>query len=161
MIASDASCKRTETILSAPADTLKSISISPQDIQVLRDIESFILRTENISSYDFRYLGKELLKGSDCYVFEVVPKKDAGSNSFTGQIWVEDTDLHILKLYGKLARDSRANNSENLFPRMEITRELVDGTYWFPATATSTDTLSFSSGPQKIRQLVQYDNYKK
>jgi outer membrane lipoprotein-sorting protein len=157
----DSSCRLTEKILSAPANTLKGFGITPEDMQAVRDIESFILLTDNISKYNFRYRGKEMLNASDCYVLEVAPKNSGGQSSFTGQIWVDDKDFYILKLDGKTVADLRSNQSQNLFPPMEVTRELVDGAYWFPAMATSLDTLNFSTGSQRIRQVVRYDNYKK
>jgi len=48
-----------------------------------------------------------------------------------------------------------------LFPRFETYREQVDGLYWFPTYTRAVDTLQFSSGAQRIRQIIKYDNYKK
>src|SRR6059036_3344696 len=50
---------------------------------------------------------------------------------------------------------------ENLFPRFETYREQIDGLYWFPTYTRAVDTLRFSSGAQRIRQIIRYDNYKK
>jgi hypothetical protein len=37
----------------------------------------------------------------------------------------------------------------------------VDGPYWFPVYTRADDTLHFSNGDVKIREIVKYTNYKK
>ena len=67
-----------------------------------------------------------------------------------------------MKSYGKAVPDIRGKgDQENLFPRFETYREQVDGLYWFPTYTRAVDTLQFSSGAQRIRQIIKYDNYKK
>jgi hypothetical protein len=78
---------------------------------------------------------------------------------FQGQIWVDDKDLQIVKTYGKAVPDLR-KGQENLFPRFETYREQIDGKYWFPTYTRALDTLQFSSGAQRIRMILKYDNYK-
>ena len=80
---------------------------------------------------------------------------------FQGQIWVDDKDLQIVKTYGKAVPDKKTKNNENLFPRFETYREQIDGKYWFPTYTRAVDTLQFSTGAQRIRQIVKYENYKK
>ncbi len=65
-----------------------------------------------------------------------------------------------MKTYGKAVPDIRKNGQENLFPRFETYREQIDGKYWFPTWTGADDTLYFSNGPQRIRMLVRYENYK-
>src|SRR5581483_7631048 len=78
---------------------------------------------------------------------------------FEGLVWVDDRDYQIVKTYGKPVPDIRGKN-ENLFPRFETYREQIDGKYWFPTWTGADDTLYFSSGPQRIRIIVKYENYK-
>ena len=80
---------------------------------------------------------------------------------FQGQIWVDDKDLQIVKTYGKAVPDKRTKDQENLFPRFETYREQVDGKYWFPTYTRAQDTLRFSGGSQRMRQVIKYENYKK
>ncbi len=97
----------------------------------------------------------------DCYVFEVGPKTiEKGQRYFQDQIWVDDQDLQIVKTYGKAVPDIKEKGQENLFPRFETYREQIDQ-YWFPTYTKAVDTLQFSSGAQRIRQIIKYDNYKK
>src|SRR5262247_2817374 len=114
----DANGKRTERVVSAPPDTLKGIFLSPQDLQDFREIQPFVLTSDDIGKYNVKYLGKEMVDDIDCYVFDVAPKKiEKGQRYFQGQIWVDDKDLQIVKTYGKAVPDIRGKGPENLFPR--------------------------------------------
>jgi hypothetical protein len=48
----------------------------------------------------------------------------------------------------------------NQFPKFETYREQIDGKYWFPRYTRADDVLNFEQGPQRIRMLVKYENYK-
>lgn len=37
----------------------------------------------------------------------------------------------------------------------------MDGKYWFPQQTVADDTLHFRSGPQRIRMIIRYSDYKK
>ena len=73
---------------------------------------------------------------------------------------MDDRDFQIVKTYGKAVPDIREKGQENLFPRFETYREQIDE-YWFPTYTRAVDTLNFSSGKQRIRQVIKYENYKK
>ena len=60
----------------------------------------------------------------------------------------------------KAVPDIKKGGGENLFPRFETYREQIDGKYWFPTYTRAVDTLQFSTGAKRIRQVVKYDNYK-
>ena len=157
----DPTGKRTEKIVFAPANTLKNIGLTAQDLQDIREIQPFVLTSDDIYKYDLKYAGKEKIDEIDCYVFEVVPKKiEKDQRYFQGQIWVDDQDLQIVKTYGKAVPDIKEKGKENLFPRFETYREQIDA-YWFPTYTKAVDTLQFSSGPQRMRQIIKYDKYKK
>jgi len=151
---------RTEKVVFAPQSTLEGIQLTPQDLDDIRDIQPFVLTTEDLNLYDVEYLGKELIDEIDTYVFQVGPKViEDGERYFEGQIWVDDLDLQIVKTFGKAVPDITENGQENLFPRFETYREQIDD-YWFPTYTRAVDTLNFSSGPKKIRQVIRYENYK-
>lgn len=153
--------RRTERITYAPASTLKNISITKEDLQDLESIQPFVLTTDEIDLYDLKYAGKEKVDEITCYVFDVSPKKiEKDRRYFEGKIWVDDRDLQIVKTYGKAVPDKRDKGSENLFPKFETYREQIDE-YWFPTYTRAIDTLQFSAGPQKIREIVRYGDYKK
>ena len=154
--------KRIERVTYAPQSTLRSFSISPEDDRDLRDIQPFVLTSDDIDKYNIRYLGRQRVDEVDTYVFSVSPKTiEKGQRYFEGQIWVDDRDLQIVKSYGKAVPDIRGKGgSENLFPRFETYREQIDGKYWFPTYTRAEDTLHFSSGPVRMRMIVTYKDYK-
>jgi hypothetical protein len=157
----DPNGKRVERVVSAPPNTLRDISLTPEDLQDLREIQPFVLTSDDVSKYNVKYLGKEKIDEIDCYVFDVAPKiLEKNQRYFQGQIWVDDKDLQIVKTYGKAVPDIKKGGGENLFPRFETYREQIDGKYWFPTYTRAVDTLQFSTGAKRIRQTVKYDNYK-
>lgn len=160
----DGAGKRTEKVVFAPAVTLKRISMSAEDLQDLREIQPFVLTSDDVQKYNLKYTGKEKIDEIDCYAFDVGPKKmEKGQRYFEGKIWVDDEDLQIVKTYGKAVPDIRngKGGGENLFPRFETYREQVDGKYWFPTYTRAVDTLQFSSGAVRMRQVIKYDKYKR
>jgi hypothetical protein len=158
----DASGKRVERVISAPASTLNDISLTQQDLQDFREIQPFVLTGDDIGKYDVKYLGKEMVDEIDCYVFDVAPKKiEKDQRYFQGQVWVDDKDLQIVKTYGKAVPDLITKGNENLFPRFETYREQIDGKYWFPTYTRAVDTLKFSTHAQRMREIIKYDNYRK
>ena len=158
----DARGRRVEKVIEAPQSTLVNISLSPEDLQDFREIQPFVLTSDEINKYSVKYLGKELIDEIDCFVFDVGPKTiEKGQRYFQGQIWVDDKDLQIVKTYGKAVPDIKTKGNENLFPRFETYREQIDGKYWFPTYTRAVDTLQFTSGAQRIRQVMKYDRYKK
>src|SRR5262252_9224736 len=158
----DTSGKRVEKVVSAPASTLQDIQLTAEDLQDFREIQPFVLTSDDIGKYDVKYLGKEKIDEIDCYVFDVGPKKmEKGQRYFQGQIWVDDKDLQIVKTYGKPVPDIRTKSNENLFPRFETYREQIDGKYWFPTYTRAVDTLQFSGRAQRMREIIKYDKYKK
>src|SRR5215469_147968 len=79
--------------------------------------------------YDFRYMHREFLGEVRCLVFEVTPKKNAGTGMFKGQIWVEDQDYNIVRLNGTYW--PRPRNA--YYFHMDSWRlNLIPG-YWIPA----------------------------
>jgi len=81
------------------------------------------------SHYDFHYVHREFLGEVRCLVFEVIPKKNAGTGLFHGQIWVEDQDYNIVRLNGTY--EPRPRNA--FYFHMDSWRlNLVPG-YWIPS----------------------------
>lgn len=152
--------KRTERVVRAPVSTLRRILLTPEDEQDLRNVQPFVLTSEDIGKYHVRYLGKQNADQIPCYVFAVKPKKlEPGQRYFQGMIWVDDHDLQIVKTYGR-AVGLLKKGSDNQFPKFETYREQIDGKYWFPTWTGADDTLYFEGGPQRIRMRVRYENYK-
>jgi hypothetical protein len=153
--------KRTEKVVYAPTNTLQRLILTPEDEQDLRDVQPFVLTTNEIPAYNVRYLGHEMVDEVPCYVFAIKPKKlDPGKRYFEGQIWVDDKDLQIVKTYGR-GTGHLKKGPENLFPKFETYRQQIDGKYWFPTYTIAKDTLNFKDGPPvNLKEIVKYENYK-
>ncbi|MGI8745566.1 MAG: hypothetical protein ACR2NN_23935 [Bryobacteraceae bacterium] len=152
--------KRTERVVRAPVSTLQNILLTPEDEQDLRDVQPFVLTTNEIPQYYIRYLGRQTLDEIPCYTFAVKPKKlETGKRYFEGEVWVDDKDMQIVKSYGR-GVGYQKKSSDNQFPKFETYREQVDGKYWFPTYTIANDTLNFKAGPQRIRLTVKYEDYK-
>jgi hypothetical protein len=154
--------QRYENITYAPPPTLQRVSLSEQDLDDLKNIQPFVLTTEELPKYDIAYVGREHVDEIGTYVFDVKPKEiEKNQRYFQGRVWVDDKDLEIVKTYGKAVPDIRKHGNENVFPRFETYRENIEGHYWFPTYTRADDTLQFSSGGVHIRMTVRYSDYKR
>ena len=152
--------RRTERVVHAPVATLQRILMTPEDEQDLRNVQPFVLQTKDIPNYYIRYLGKQTLDEIRCYAFAVKPKDMLkGERYFAGIVWVDDRDLQIVKTYGRGVGRQR-KNYDNQFPKFETYRQQIDGKYWFPTFTIANDVLMFDHGPQPIKMVVKYEDYK-
>lgn len=155
---------RIEQVKYAPQSTLENggISMTEQDLNDIRHLMPFVLTTEEIPEYDIIYRGSQQEDELHCYVFDIAPKKiEKNKRYFQGRIWVDDHDLQIVKTYGKSVPDIRKKNQENLFPKFTTWRQQIDGVYWFPVYTRADDVLHFSIGDVHIREIVNYEDYKR
>lgn len=153
--------KRTENVVYAPVSTLQRIIMTPEDEQDLRTVMPFVLTTSEIPEYYIRFLGWQKVDEIGTYVFAVKPKQldKSGKRYFEGEIWVDDRDYQIVKTYGRSTGYLKRKGQQ--FPKFETYRENIDGKYWFPTYTYADDVLNFETGPQRIKVIVQYKDYKK
>jgi hypothetical protein len=152
--------KRIEKVVFAPPISLNHLTLTPEDVQDLRNVQPFVLTTSEIGEYNISYLGREKVDEIGCYSFSVKPKKLVkGKRYFEGEIWVDDRDLQIVKTYGK-GVGLLKKNEDNQFPRFETYREQIDGKYWFPTYTRADDVLHFRDNNQRVRMTVKYEDYK-
>jgi hypothetical protein len=158
----DSRNRRTERVVYAPVVTLRRLQLSPQDEQDLRDVQPFVMTSEERQFYDVDYLGEETIDEIDCHVFSVKPKElEKGKRYFQGQVWVDKVDVQIVKTYGKGVGFQKKNSDEQ-FPAFETFRQQIDGAYWFPVYTYADDTLQFRDGNNvRIKFIVKYEDYKK
>jgi len=153
--------KRIEHVTYAPQDTLKRLILTEEDLNAFRNINPFVLTSDEIPEYEIKYLGHVKVDEITAYVFEVRPKEiGKGKMYFQGQIWVDDRDLQIVKSQGKTVGLLRKTKQENLLPRFTTYREQIDGKYWFPTFTSADDTLYFSTGAVKMKEIIRYSDYK-
>jgi outer membrane lipoprotein-sorting protein len=156
--------KKFKNVVFAPQSSLQRIMMTEQDIDDIENRLPFVLTSDEINEYSILYAGQQQEDDLHCYVFDIAPKQIEGKKRyFQGRIWVDDKDFQIVKTFGKSVPDIRKKkNNENLFPKFTTYREqVVDGPYWFPVYTRADDTLHFSNGDIKIREIVKYTNYKK
>jgi hypothetical protein len=154
--------KRFEKVTFAPPDTLKRISLSEQDLDDVRNVQPFVLTTEELPKYDLTYVGRQNVDELSCYVFDVAPKViEKKQRYFKGRVWVDQKDLQIVLTDGKAVPDIITKNNENVFPRFKTYRENIAEGYWFPTYTKADDYLHFRSGDIHIRMAVRYSNYKR
>jgi len=145
-----------------PRDTLKRISVTPEDIDDIRNRLPFVLTTGEIPDYNIRYRGQQQTSGTHAYVFDISPKAmEEDRRYFEGRIWVDSNQYQIVKSAGKAVPDIYNQNAENLFPSFVTYRELVDSKYWFPSYTKSDDYLHFSTDSVHVVETVDYINYKR
>jgi len=154
---------RVKNVVFAPQTTLTRIMMTEEDIDDIENRLPFVLTTDDIGEYNILYVGKQKMDELSTYVFDIDPKQIVGKKRyFSGRIWVDDHDFQIVETYGKTVPDIRKKkDQENLFPKFTTWREQIDGKYWFPTYTRAEDTLRFTIGDVKIREIVKYTNYKR
>ena len=156
---------RVKTVTFAPQATLQRITMSQEDFDDIENRLPFVLTSDEIAEYQIVYAGQQQEDELRCYVFDIAPKQIEGKKRyFQGRIWVDDHDFQIVKTYGKTVPDlnvKKKKGNENLFPKFTTWREQVDNTYWFPTYTKADDTLHFSTGDVRIKEVVKYEDYKR
>jgi len=154
---------RIKNVVFAPQPTLQRIQMTEEDMDDIENRLPFVLTSDELGEYDILYVGKQQQDELSTYVFDIAPKQIVGKKRyFQGRIWVDDHDFQIVETFGKTVPDIRKKKGqENLFPKFTTWREQVDGQYWFPTYTRAEDTLKFSIGDVKIREIVKYTNYKR
>jgi hypothetical protein len=157
---------RVKNVVFAPLPTLTRIGMTREDYDDLENGFPMVLTTDDISQYNVLYAGQQQEDELHCYVFDIAPKQiEPKKRYFQGRVWVDDHDFQIVKTYGQMVPETRANKkgkgNENLFPKFTTWREQIDGKYWFPTYTRADDTLHFVTSDVHIREIVKYENYRR
>ncbi len=154
--------RRTQQVVYAPQSSLTRVGMTSEDLNDIENLLPFVLTSDEIPEYNILYVGQQQEDELHTYVFDVAPKKvEKDKRYFQGRLWVDDHDFQIVKTEGITLPQIRKKNNENLFPKFTTWREQIDGKYWFPTYTRADDTLHFSSGDVRIREIVKYENYKR
>src|ERR1700690_1485221 len=155
--------RKIKNVVFAPQPTLQRIQMTEEDFDDIENRLPFVLTSDEIGEYDILYVGQQKQDELNTYVFDIAPKQVVGKKRyFQGRIWVDDHDFQIVETYGKTVPDIRKKKGqENLFPKFTTWREQIDGQYWFPTYTRAEDTLKFSLGDIKIREIIKYTNYRR
>ncbi len=79
--------------------------------------------------YKFSYAGREFLSEVRCLIFDVDPLPNTGKGRFSGRIWVEDQDYHIVRFNGSYRGSSRSS----FYFNFDSWRENSVKNEWLPA----------------------------
>jgi hypothetical protein len=155
--------RKIKNVVFAPQPTLQRIQMTEEDFDDIENRLPFVLTSDEIGEYDILYVGQQKQDELNTYVFDIAPKQIVGKKRyFQGRIWVDNHDFQIVETYGKTVPDIRKKKgNENLFPKFTTWREQIDGQYWFPTYTRAEDTLQFSMGGVKIREIIKYTNYRR
>ena len=154
--------ERTQQMIGKPADTLSRLKLTEEDFRDIREVQPFLMTKDQAFLYETRFRGEEAMDGVDCYVLQIRPRQILdGQRLFDGMLWVSKQDYSIVRSEGQAVPQVQTLKNENLFPHFTTLRQKVEGGFWFPITTYGDDTLYFRNGPQRIRLVIQYSNYKK
>lgn len=154
--------KRTEQMIGTPRKNLKHLQLTDEDFRDIREIQPFLLTMDQAFLYESRFRGEENIDGVDCWVLQIRPRQILeGQRLFEGDLWVDKSDFSIVRSEGRAVPQIVTTKSENLFPHFTTIRQKIDGQYRFPVTTYGDDTLYFRSGPQRIRLVIRYSDYKR
>ena len=158
--------RRIENVVFAPQSSIDDggLTITKEDLDDLRNKLPFVLTSDDVAEYAVLYVGQQQQDELHTYVFDIAPKQiEKGRRYFQGRIWVDDHDFQIVKTNGKTVPDIRKKHGgeENLFPSFSTWREQIDGKYWFPTYTLADDTLHFTTGDIRIREILHYGDYKR
>ncbi|MBZ5592253.1 MAG: outer membrane lipoprotein-sorting protein [Acidobacteriia bacterium] len=154
--------ERTEEIIGQPLVALKNLKMTDEDFADMRNIQPFVLVEDLLAIYETKFRGEETMDDVDCYVLQVRPRQIlSGQRLFDGLLWVKKDDFAIVRSEGQAVPQVRSMKQENLFPRFTTVRRPVDGKHWFPVYTHADDTLAFRTGPQRIRLMIRYSEYKR
>lgn len=153
--------ERTERFVGQPEDRLKNLILTVEDFADIRDVQPFVMTSDQLWNYDADYKGEEPVDGATCWVLRIRPKHIlSGQRLFDGLLWVKQDDFSVIKSEGQAVPQIVTTKQENLFPRFTTVRRPVNG-FWFPATTMADDTLYFRNGAVREKLLIRYNDYKR
>jgi len=160
IVASDG--KLYERVSADVPSTLKTMKLSPEDLNAISRIPGYPLAASQVDKYNITFVARERVDEVDCYLFQVKPKFLERTNAlFEGVVWVDTKYLEIVKSYGKFVTDLGDFHSPELpFSNFETYRENVDGKYWFPNYARSDDRMRFDDADVPLRVVIKWTEFK-
>ncbi|MGH9666465.1 MAG: hypothetical protein ACRD9L_18725 [Bryobacteraceae bacterium] len=154
--------ERTEEFVGKPRNTLHRLILTAEDFRDVRNIQPFLLTSEQLFLYETKFRGSENIDGADYWVLQIEPRQILdGQRLFKGLLWIDKSDFSIVRSEGQAVPQILSMKQENLFPHFTTIREKIDGSHWFPVKTYGEDTLAFRTGAQRVRLVIDYSNYKR
>lgn len=153
---------RTEVFVGKPRLNLRNLKLTDEDFRDLREVNPFVFTKDDLLFYNVKYRGEETMDEQDCFAYQLSPRQILdGQRLFDGLIWVSKKDRQIVRSEGQPVPQIYNHKGENLFPHFTTIYRPIDGKYWFPVRTLADDTLYFRTGPQRVRLVIRYDDYKR
>lgn len=153
---------RFEKITEEPTNTLKHLKLTAEDFADIRNIQPFLLTNAEVPRYELQYKGEEQKDGFNCFVVWIDPKQILSTQRFfQGYLWVRESDLAVVRSEGSAVPQIESMKEQNLFPHFTTIRKAIDDKWFFPVETYADDTLYFRSGPQRMRVMIRYSEYKR
>jgi hypothetical protein len=148
--------------LQRPASTLHQLDIQRGDSDLLAATPLFPLTTSQLAKYEISFGGLQPLDELSAYFFSVKPRAlDRVHAYFSGTVWVDATDLVIVKMIGKWITETGDVTSSVLpFTVFETYRQQVGKNLWFPAYSRSDDTADIAGVKVPVRAIVRWSEFK-
>jgi hypothetical protein len=144
-----------------PPSTLKQLDIQRGDSDLLAATPLFPLTTSQLPKYQITFGGLQPLDELSAYFFTVKPRAlDRAHAYFSGTIWVDATDLVIVKLMGKWVTETGDVTSSVLpFSVFETYRQQVGKNLWFPSYSRSDETTDVAGASVPIRAIIRWSDF--
>jgi hypothetical protein len=141
-----------------PFSSLKTTTLTMEDVRTIATIPLFFLTTNQIANYNFLYAGMDKLDELNTYVFQVKPKTLSRTQRyFEGVVWVDREDLTIVKSYGKFVTEVMGEGMKLPFTMFETYRQNFQEHAWLPTYTNSDDFVNEPDGSQVHLRLVISD----
>jgi len=153
--------KLLEKPLRRPPATLHYLDIQRGDSDLLAPTPLFPLTTAQIPKYEISFGGKQPLDELSAYFFTVKPRALERAHAyFSGVVWVDETDLVIVKTIGKWVTETGDVTSSVLpFSVFETYRQQVGKNLWFPAYSRSDESIMTGDVRVPIRVIVRWSEF--
>ena len=153
---------RYEQVVEQARNTLTRIRLTPEDFADIRNIDPYLLTSDELPYYEAQFKGEETMDGVRCFVEYVRPRQILSKQRFfEGMLWVRESDLAVIRSEGQAVPQIDTLREQNLFPHFTTIRREIDGKWLFPIETYADDTLFFRDWPQRIRIIIRYMNYKR
>jgi hypothetical protein len=145
-----------------PESDLKITNFSLEDVRTIASLPLFVLTTEEIGNYTFKYAGQDKLDDLNTYVFQVTPKQISRTRRFfQGVVWIDDHDYAIVKSFGKFVSEIPGSGSKLPFSMFETYRENFQNKYWLPTYTRSDDSIPGPSNSElPLRLVIHSTNFR-
>ena len=145
-----------------PESDLKITNFSLEDVRTIASLPLFVLTTEEVGNYTFKYAGQDKLDDLNTYVFQVTPKQiNRSRRFFQGVVWIDDHDYAIVKSFGKFVSEIPGSGSKLPFSMFETYRENFQNKYWLPTYTRSDDSIPGPNNSElPLRLVIHSSNFK-